>query len=585
MTATALAFGGAILAPLTAQAAEQPSFTAEVTEVANERIDVAIEGDGYGDVQALPGQTEPHAYFTLIEKDSDLSEVGQADTAISAEVAPDGTVSDVLSVSAGELVERTSYEVISWPSRSFPTAENLYARTDITIDWAALFPEEAPVFEPSLSVDPATDLNPEGDTVTVTGTGYNPAQGMYVFLCEDVDLPADLWSLALGCREGAAVVYPIDDTTDGRVTFDEDGAFELEFDVKQLNEGTTSVYTAANHTATSDRGQDAKVTLAFAEAQPEPAQPTFTAEVTEKANEGIDVAIEGDGYGDVQALPGQTEPHAYFTLVEKDSDLSDVSQSDTAISASIEADGTLSDVLSVPADELVEGTSYEVISWPSRSNPTEANLYTRTDITIDWAALFPDDETPGEEEPGEEQPGEEDPGAITVTIIDSSGDAVTSVTQGDDIGITVSPVEPGVEFTVTVESDRVTLPTAVADADGVASTTWIVPEGFETGEHTVTFASADGADSYSAAFEVLAAGDQTPDDGGSDDDATGGGSHEGNGSGAAAGGTTDGGRGNGILAATGADVPYGLVGIAGVLTLLGAAVLMANRRANAGTAR
>ncbi|MGO1316802.1 hypothetical protein, partial [Microbacterium sp.] len=64
LTAAALAFGGVLLAPLAAQAAEQPSFTAEVTEVANERIDIAIEGDGYGDVQALPGQSEPHAYFT-----------------------------------------------------------------------------------------------------------------------------------------------------------------------------------------------------------------------------------------------------------------------------------------------------------------------------------------------------------------------------------------------------------------------------------------------------------------------------------------------------------------------------------------
>ncbi|MGO1316429.1 MAG: hypothetical protein ACTMIR_05285, partial [Cellulomonadaceae bacterium] len=568
----------------------------------------------YGDVQALPGQSEPHAYFTLIEKDSDLSEVGQADTAISATVAPDGTVSDVLSVPADELVEGTSYEVISWPSRSFPTAETLYARADITIDWAVLFPVEEPVFEPSLSVDPASDLDPEGDTVTVTGTGYNPAQGIYVFICEDVDLPADLWALALGCRDGATVIYPSDDITDGRVKFDEDGAFKFEFDVQQLNEGATSIYTAANHTASTDRGQDAKATLAFAEAQPEPAQPNFTADVTENADEGIDIAIEGSGYDDVQALPGQTEPHAYFTLIEKDSDLSDVSQTDTAISASIEADGTLSDVLSVPADELVEGTSYEVISWPSRSNPTEENLYARTDITIDWVALFPDEETPGEEEPGEEEPGEEEPGeeepgeeapgeeepgedtpgeeepgSGTLTITDANGNAVTSVTQGDDIGFTVSPVEVGAEFTVTVESDPVTLPNVVTDADGVASTTWTIPEDFEPGEHTVTFVAVDGADSYSAAFEVLAMGDRIPDDGDSDDGATDTGSGEDRGSGdeAAAGGTANEGGDDGTLAATGADaLPYGLVGIAGVLTLLlGAAVLVASRRASARSVR
>ena len=54
-------------------------------------MDFAIEGSGFGDVTALPGQTEPHAYFTLIEVGADLSEVGQADTAISASIAEDGT--------------------------------------------------------------------------------------------------------------------------------------------------------------------------------------------------------------------------------------------------------------------------------------------------------------------------------------------------------------------------------------------------------------------------------------------------------------------------------------------------------------
>ncbi|MGO1850133.1 MAG: hypothetical protein ACTH1M_13720, partial [Microbacterium sp.] len=201
----------------------------------------------------------------------------------------------------------------------------------------------------------------------------------------------------------------------------------------------------------------------------------------------------------------------------------------------------------------------------------------------------PGEEAPGEEEPGEDTPGEEEPGSGTLTITDANGNAVTSVTQGDDIGFTVSPVEVGAEFTVTVESDPVTLPNVVTDADGVASTTWTIPEDFEPGEHTVTFVAVDGADSYSAAFEVLAIGDRIPDDGDSDDGATDTGSGEDRGSGdeAAAGGTANEGGDDGTLAATGADaLPYGLVGIAGVLTLLlGAAVLVASRRASARSVR
>ena len=101
-----------------------------------------IEGTGFGDVPALPGQTEPHVYFKLNEIGSDLSEVAQDDTSISAEVADDGTISDVLPVPA-ERARRSakSYEVIAWPSRSFPTDDNIYARAAVTIDWDALFPE------------------------------------------------------------------------------------------------------------------------------------------------------------------------------------------------------------------------------------------------------------------------------------------------------------------------------------------------------------------------------------------------------------------------------------------------------------
>lgn len=86
------------------------------------------------------------------------------------------------------------------------------------------FRVEEPTWNPQLTVAPAAELNAEGDAVTVTGTGYKPAQGLYVFLCEDIDLPADLRQLALSCRSGAALATP-----------DADGAFELEFSVRQLN--------------------------------------------------------------------------------------------------------------------------------------------------------------------------------------------------------------------------------------------------------------------------------------------------------------------------------------------------------------
>jgi hypothetical protein len=615
-----------------------PSFTAESTVVAGESVSFAIEGTGFGDVKALPGQTEPHAYFTLIEKGSDLANVSQSATAISAEVAEDGTISDVLTVPIAELDETKSYEIISWPSRSNPSESNLYARADVTIDWAALLP--APVYTPELAVSPATDLDPAGDTVTVTGTGYNPAQPIYVFFCRDVELPANLWTVALSCTSGSKVIYAATDTTAGRVTFDEDGSFEVALDVRQLNGGATSVYTAANHTAMTDRGQDAKATLAFAAVvEPEqPTGPTFTAESTVVDGERVEFAIEGSGYGDVVALPGQSEPHVYFTLVEKGADLATVTQGTAAVSAAVAADGTVSDTLVIDAYDLDSSKSYEIISWPSRSFPSESNLYARADVTIDWDALSPTPKPteepapepteeptpkpteeptpepteeptpkPTEEpapEPSEEptpEPSEEptveptapvepttpaeptepgtpaeptepaepgtpaeptepaepgtpaeptepgtpaeptEPGtpadptepsapaeptdptepsapaeptepaapaapseseSDSVEIVDQNGASVDNIVQGGSVTFSVRGVEAGTEFAVTVHSDPITLPAAVADAQGVASTTWTVPADFPVGEHTVIFDS--GSATYKATFTVVA---------------------------------------------------------------------------------
>ncbi|MGO1850134.1 MAG: HtaA domain-containing protein [Microbacterium sp.] len=364
----------------------QPTFTVDVTEVANERIDIAIEGEGYDDVQALPGQTEPHAYFTLIEKDSDLSEVGQADTAISAEVEADGTLSDVLSVPAGELVEGTSYEVISWPSRSFPTAENLYARTDITIDWAALFPgEEEPGEEEPGEEEPGEE---------------DPG---------------------------------------------EEGPGEEDSDE-------------------NDPGAD----------QPgeEPTSPEFTTAVTEVPGERIDIAIEGAGYGDVQPLPGQAGPHAYFTVIEKDSDLAAVEDTQAAISASIDDDGRISDVLPIPAENLDASKDYEVISWPTRSFPAEANLYARADIAVNWNALFPGGA----------------PERATVTLTASSSSAYVD----QEIELTAR-IAPDVGGTVTFWNGTERLGSAVQTTNGTAGLT---TKNLPVGDHSITARFVPDPDGY-----------------------------------------------------------------------------------------
>ncbi|WP_449277112.1 Ig-like domain repeat protein [Leucobacter sp. GX24907] len=290
-----------------------PSLTIGATEVANERVDFTFEGRGFHDIPQVGPSV--HVYLGLIEEGADLSEIEQTTDMLSVavDVLEDGTFgpeqlweNNVFSIDADKLDRTKNYQVISWPARSNPTPENLYATADVEIDWDALFPEEQPVVDPQLTVTPSTDVDPAGQTVTVTGEGYNPNQAIYVFLCGDIELPTDLWTHALGCRDGAVVVYEngaVDNNDNPRANqFSEDGSFEVEFDVKQLNEGATAVFTAANHTGMQNREQDAKTVLEFAE----PA-PVYNPELTVTPNTDLDpagatVTVSGEGYNPNQAI-------------------------------------------------------------------------------------------------------------------------------------------------------------------------------------------------------------------------------------------------------------------------------------------
>ncbi|MGO1507590.1 MAG: HtaA domain-containing protein [Microbacterium sp.] len=371
--ATAVAISTPFAAAPAAMAAETPSFTAGVTEIPDERIDIAIEGTGYGDVKALPGQDGPHAYFTLIEKGSDLADVGQTDTAVSAAITTDGTVSHVLSVPAAEIDATTDYEIISWPSRSFPTAENLYARSDITIDWAVLLPE------------------------------------------------------------------PIPDDSEEEPGGSEEDPADPDENLEDPGPGLTS--------------------------------PAFTTGVTEVPDTRIDIAIEGTGYGDVKALPGQDGPHAYFTLIEKGSDLAAVEDTQAAISANIDADGRVSDTLPIPAADLDATTEYEVISWPSRSFPTDQNLYARADIIVDWDALFPS--------------GAPDRAVVTLSADSASAYADQAITL-------TATVTPDVEGTVTFRNGADPLGAAVQTVDGTATLRTSLP----VGDHRITAHFAPDDEEY-----------------------------------------------------------------------------------------
>ncbi|MFB7882782.1 HtaA domain-containing protein [Microbacterium sp. NPDC056057] len=148
-------------------------------------------------------------------------------------------------------------------------------------------------FAPKLTLSKATGLDAGGETVTVTGAGYNPNQPIYVAICTDVPLSELSFTfISAGCTVGAKQVTS-NPTTATQVKFNADGSFTTEFRVAP-KAGSTAVYTLANHTAMNDRSQDAKVSVSFAAPKPVATLSVSKTEGLDPAGESI--TVTGTGY-------------------------------------------------------------------------------------------------------------------------------------------------------------------------------------------------------------------------------------------------------------------------------------------------
>ncbi|GGZ19578.1 hypothetical protein GCM10010387_10510 [Streptomyces inusitatus] len=136
-----------------------------------------------------------------------------------------------------------------------------------------------------LTVSAVKDLDPAGQRVTVTGSGYDPLQGVYLALCALPKKPGEAPSPCLGGMDltggsgssiwisnnppshGEGLTRPFT-VKDGKGGF----TFDLNIKIKDSNADcgrqTCGIVTRADHTDTGDRNQDVIVPVTFGKGTP-----------------------------------------------------------------------------------------------------------------------------------------------------------------------------------------------------------------------------------------------------------------------------------------------------------------------------
>lgn len=142
---------------------------------------------------------------------------------------------------------------------------------------------------PGITVSRAAGLNPAGDTITVNGTGFDVTKGIYVAVCVD-NGPGQVPTPCLGGVDtsgsgGGSAWISSNPPSYGvglATPYGPGGSFSVTLNVAAVDPVTgtdcrrvaCAAVTRADHTRTSDRGQDARVRLSFAAPAPKPAPTT-----------------------------------------------------------------------------------------------------------------------------------------------------------------------------------------------------------------------------------------------------------------------------------------------------------------------
>ena len=166
--------------------------------------------------------------------------------------------------------------------------------------------------------------------------------------------------------------------------------------------------------------------------------------------------------------------------------------------------------------------------------------------------------------------------AQPVALINGTPSGDAKLNPGDVLELKVGPFVAGAEFKVEIHSDVVELPGPVGpDADGFVTASWTVPSDFEVGTHDVVVTDTESGRvfAFENAFEVVAKSVTGGETGGENTGTTPPGSTSGTG--------TTGGTGGKALANSGSAPATAAFAAAGALLLLGAGVMLVRRRQGA----
>lgn len=603
--AAALVAAGAIIGLAAPASAAGASLELSTSVIADTSATISVTGAGYADAPIYPGQSARSVYVGLVEAgsyDADQSSTPSA----SLVVSETGEINGSLTAPATGLDREKSYEVIAWPTRSFPTVDNVMARSAVVIDWDALFPGsgenggETPLPSPTLTVTPNTDVDPAGATLTVEGRNYHPIETGAGFALR-FGWIAETWKPTDDAPNSArpSIVFTTvssQPNNDANVQWVEnaDGTVNFTWTVdvnkqaadakRPSDEYQLGVFTFGNKATTGLQPDNELFTpvswKVATEPQPEPVKDP---KITVTPSTGLDPAVDHTLTVSATGYTGDSAVNGAYVLFGEQSVWSGTGALPADgwvqmawVPARSIANGAFTTELQVPAGSLDPSKRYHVATSAAHAlSITDRSLDAFAEVTVAQPSV-PTEPT----EPSVVFP------------------ASNSVAQGGTLEFTATGFTPGDAVTAVAHSEPVTIGTEIADADGAVAFSWAVPANFETGEHTVEF-SVNGEVVATAAFTVTAAAttgaEGTAGSGGSTS-TDGAGTAEGNGSSAAGGGSANGsgspaatnGTANGAspaaqptsaqLATTGASAPIVAMWAGASLLLAGAVAVAAARR-------